>query len=62
LSEIIEILNESGYQDKTYTATPAATDPGFDGEERNILSGATLRSYKYVDSGWWYSDLYTQVT
>ena len=56
IDEMIEILNGSGYQEKTYTAVPQAGDPGFEGEVRNCVTGATLTVCKYISGQWWQSD------
>jgi hypothetical protein len=56
LSEIIEILNNGGYQEKRYTAAPTASDPGFEGEVRNVITGSVFTVYKYQSGSWWKSD------
>jgi hypothetical protein len=56
ISEIVDILNSSGYQEKTYSAIPLAGDPGFEGEVRNCVTGATFTVCKYISGQWWQSD------
>ena len=56
ISEIVEILNQDGYQRKTYSSAPTSTSPGFEGEKRTVIEGVTLTEYKYNGGQWWYSD------
>ena len=56
ITEMVEILNQGGYQEKVYTAIPSVGDPGFEGEVRNCITGATLTVCKYLNGQWWKSD------
>lgn len=56
LLEIVEILNNDGYQRRVYAQPPTSGSPGFIGEKRLVLSGAVLREYIYTASGWYKSD------
>ena len=56
LREMIDILNNDGYQRKVYTSAPTSGSPGIEGEKRVVVSGATLREYMYANGQWWKSD------
>lgn len=62
LSEIIEILNEDGYQRKKYAQAPTSASAGVEGEKRIVQTGANFWDYAYASGSWWYSSAYTQVT
>ena len=54
--QIVQILNEGQYEQKTYANAPTVSSPGFEGETRNVITGATFTQYKYAGGFWWYSD------
>lgn len=56
IADIIQILNEDGYQRKIYSAAPTSSSPGYEGEKRLVRVGATLREYVYEGAAWWKSD------
>jgi hypothetical protein len=56
LGQVVEILNNNGYERKVYTSAPTSTSPGFEGEKRVVITGATLREYMYGSGQWWKSD------
>ena len=47
IADIVQILNEDGYQRKIYAAAPTSSSPGYEGEKRLVRVGATLREYVY---------------
>lgn len=56
ISQIVQIINEGSYEQKTYSNAPTASSSGFEGETRNVVTGATFRQYKYAGGFWWYTD------
>ena len=62
LSQMIQIMNEGLYEQKVFTTVPGASDPGFEGEVRKVLTGSTLREYVYVSGNWYSSESYTVVS
>ena len=61
LQEMVQIINDGEYEQKTVTSAPTAATPGYEGETQVVVTGATMRVYKYASSKWWYSDLYTSL-
>ena len=59
LEETIEVINNGGYQEIITTVAPFASDPGEEGQSKIVVTGATMRIYKYASGVWWYSGLYT---
>jgi len=62
IKEVVAILNEGGYEEKAYTSAPTASDPGFEGETRRVITGATFKVYKYYNGNWYSSQAYDLVT
>jgi len=62
LQEIVEILNQGAYEEKTYTAAPVAGEVGFEGETRRVLTGATFKVYKYHGGNWYSSQSFDLVS
>jgi hypothetical protein len=62
LQEMVAILNEGGYEEKSYTSSPTASDPGFEGETRRVITGATFKVYKYYNGSWYSSQAFDLVT
>ena len=62
MENIVQILNGGEYESKIVSATPTLGDPGFEGEVRHALTGATLRKYIYASGNWYYTDAYTKLT
>jgi len=56
IQQLIDIVNGGLYQQKIYTGVPSAGDPGFEGETRIIVTGATMTLCKYASGYWWKSD------
>ena len=56
LDQIVEILNNDGYQRKVYTTDPTTSSAGIEGEKRIVVTGATLKEYLYASDQWWESD------
>ena len=56
LEQMTGILNEGGYEIRTYSNAPTAGSAGFNGEERNVITGAVLTVYRYVSGNWYKSD------
>lgn len=59
--EVTEILNTGSYQEVVATAEPLVNSPGVEGETRIVVSGATMRLWKYASGAWWYSGLFTKL-
>jgi len=62
LQEMVEILNEGAYEEKSYTSVPTASSPGFEGETRRVITGATFKVYKYHGGSWYSSQAFDLVT
>ena len=56
LAQIVQILNEGLYEQKSFAQPPLASSSGFEGETRNVVTGGVFRAYKYASGFWWYSD------
>ena len=56
LDQIVQILNEGQYEQKTFANAPTTSSPGFEGETRNVITGSVFTQYKYASGSWWYSD------
>ncbi len=61
IMEIVQILNEDGYQRRIYATAPQADSTGFEGEKRVVQVGSTLREYVYANGKWWMSTSFTEV-
>lgn len=61
LQEIVDVLNDGGYENKVHTSTPSSSSPGFEGENRFVVTGATMREYKHANGSWWYTDVLTEL-
>ncbi len=62
MDDVLQILNDGEYEFKIVSSAPAADSPGFQGEVRHVLSGATMRKYIYASGNWYYTDAYTKLT
>ena len=62
LQQIVEILNSGSYEEKTYTSAPTAGSPGFEGETRRVITGATFKVYKYYNGNWYSSQSFDLVS
>ena len=60
--EIVAILNEGGYEEKIYSQAPTTGSPGFPGEVRIVITGAVVKTYKYVNGSWYSSQAFDLVT